>query len=120
MKKLALLLTALTLNFAIPAYAAEEKSNHSAHDAKHSAAQAEVPVSTGDAHVRVNGLFCDFCARALEKVFDKEDTVKAIDVNLNTKILTVNFNEGKTLSDEQITKLVTDAGYNVEDIHRVQ
>lgn len=68
----------------------------------------------------VNGLVCDFCARALEKVFGKEEAVKAIDVNLDTKIITVNFNEGQTLSDEKITALVTDAGYNVEGIHRVE
>ena len=110
MKYSTLLLTALTLSFAVPAYAATDTKP----------AQAEQAVQSGDVHVSVNGLVCDFCARALEKVFGKEEAVKAIDVNLDTKIITVNFNQGQTLSDEKLTQLITDAGYNVEGIHRVE
>ena len=113
MKKLILLLTAITLTFAVPAYAGHGEGDHETH-------AEEIAAQPGDAHVSVNGLVCDFCARALEKVFGKEEAVKAIDVNLDTKIITVNFNEGQTLSDEKITQLITDAGYNVEGIHRVQ
>lgn len=112
MKKLTLLLTAITLTFATPVYAGHGEGGHEAH--------AEQAVQSGDVHVSVNGLVCDFCARALEKVFGKEEAVKAIDVNLDTKIITVNFNKGQTLSDEKITQLITDAGYNVEGIHRVE
>lgn len=120
MKKLTLLLTALTLTFALPAYANHDGNDHAAHAESGETTHAEVPTASGDAHVSVNGLVCDFCARALEKVFGKEEAVKAIDVNLDTKIITVNFNEGQTLSDEKITQLITDAGYNVEGIHRVE
>ena len=110
MKKLTILMTALTLSFAVPAYAAENAKP----------ATIEQAISSGDVHVSVNGLVCDFCARALEKVFGKEEAVKGIDVNLDTKVITINFNEGQSLDDETITKLVTDAGYNVEGIHRVE
>jgi len=110
MKKLTILMTALTLSFAAPTYAAE--------DAK--PAGNEQAISSGDVHVSVNGLVCDFCARALEKVFGKEEAVKGIDVNLDTKMITINFNEGQSLDNETITKLITDAGYNVEGIHRVE
>ena len=110
MKHLTLLLTALTLSFAVPVHAAEDVKP----------VQVEQAVQSGDVHVSVNGLVCDFCARALEKVFGKEETVQGIDVNLDTKIITINFNEGQTLSDEKITQLITDAGYNVEGIHRVE
>jgi copper chaperone CopZ len=110
MKKLTLLLTAITLTFTIPAYAETVEKN----------AKIEQAVQFGDVHVSVNGLVCDFCARALEKVFGKEEAVNAIDVNLDTKMITVNFNEGQTLSDEKLTQLITDAGYNVEGIHRVE
>lgn len=120
MKKLTLLLTALTLAFAMPANASHDGSDHTAHAESGETAHAEVPTVPGDAHVSVNGLVCDFCARALEKVFGKEEAVKAIDVNLDTKIITVNFNEGQMLSDERIKELITDAGYNVEGIHRVE
>ncbi len=120
MKTLTLLLSALTLTCAMPAYANHDGNDHAAHMESGNTTHAEIPLSPGDVHIRVNGLVCDFCARALEKVFGKEETVKAIDVNLDTKIITVNFNEGQTLSDETLTKLITDSGYNVEGIHRVE
>ena len=83
-------------------------------------AAAETPTRTGDALVTVNGLVCDFCARALEKVFSKEAAVKAIDVNLDTKIITINFNDGQSLTDDRVTELVLDSGYNVEGIERAE
>jgi copper chaperone CopZ len=110
MKKLTLLLTALIFTFAVPSYAASDTKP----------TQTEQAIQSGDVHVSVHGLVCDFCARALEKVFGKEDAVKGIDVNLDTKIITVNFKEGQSLDDKTITKLITDAGYNVEGIHRAE
>ena len=83
-------------------------------------AVAETSTRTGDALVTVNGLVCDLCARALEKVFSKEAAAKAIDVNLDTKIITINFNDGQSLSDDRVTELVLDSGYNVEGIERAE
>ncbi len=74
--------------------------------------------SVNTAYVNVNGLVCDFCARALEKIFSKQDAVQDIDVNLDTKIITVNFIDGQNLDNETLTRLITDAGYAVEAINR--
>lgn len=114
MKKLTLLLTAIILTFSIPAHAEQ--------DGEPNTTQATTPAapSTGDVQVHVNGLVCDFCARALEKVFGKEEAVNNIDVNLDTKIITITFNQKQSLSDERITTLITDSGYNVQDIQHVQ
>lgn len=70
----------------------------------------------GTVYADVNGLVCDFCARALEKVFSKQDSVSNIEVNLDTKVITINFKNGQTLDDDAITKLITNAGYNVTAI----
>lgn len=102
------LLTVTILAFTAPAYA-----GHTAD--KHAPALAKV---RNNVHVSVNGLVCDFCARALEKVFGKEEAVNNIDVNLDTKIITITFNDGKNLDDARLTDLITDAGYHVESIHR--
>ena len=67
---------------------------------------------------QINGLVCDFCARALEKVFGKRDEVTGIDVNLDTKLVTIGFKKGADIDDATITKLITDAGYNVVEIRR--
>ena len=116
MKTLTLLSTLAILTFSNPVFA---EMDHSTHDTAQ-AQQVKMTDQKGDAHVSVNGLVCDFCARALEKTFGKKDEVKSIDVNLETKIVTVNFNEGQSLDDETITQIITDSGYNVEGIHRVE
>ena len=105
MKKLILILTLLVFSVSTPVYAASDEA---------------MMLKSGDAKVAVNGLVCDFCARALEKVFGKQEEVNAIDVDLDTKIISVSFNEGQTLDDETITNLITDSGYNVEGISRVE
>lgn len=75
-------------------------------------------MAASSAMINVNGLVCDFCARALEKVFGKQEAVSDIDVNLDTKIITVNFKDGQNLSNDALTALITDSGYNVEGISR--
>ena len=70
--------------------------------------------------ISVNGLVCDFCARAIEKVFSKEDSVASVTVNLTTKIITAILKDQKTLSDERVKTLITDAGYNMVSITRDQ
>ena len=64
----------------------------------------------------VNGLVCDFCARSLEKTFEKEESVKSITIDLQLKVLTIVLKEDKILEDSQIIKLVNDAGYDVKEI----
>jgi hypothetical protein len=68
--------------------------------------------------VEINGLVCDFCARALEKVFGKREEVSGIDVNLDTKLVTIGLKKGTDIDNSTITKLITDAGYNVVKINR--
>lgn len=69
-------------------------------------------------NVKVNGLVCDFCARALEKVFSQHEEVAGINVDLNNGNVTVAFKSGQTLDDETLKSLITDAGYNVVRIDR--
>lgn len=71
------------------------------------------PSQAATTYVDVNGLVCDFCARALEQVFGKEDAVKDVLVDLDTKVITVNFKDGMRLEDQKITQLIEDSGYNV-------
>ena len=66
----------------------------------------------------MGSLVCDFCAVALEKVFNKKPEVSDIDVNLTKKVVKINFKDGQTLTDDKIRKGITDAGYNVVEITR--
>lgn len=68
--------------------------------------------------IKVNGLVCDFCARALEKVFGKRDEVSGIDVDLDNALVKVALELGQTIDDETLTRLINDSGYNVTAIDK--
>ncbi len=69
-------------------------------------------------YIYVNGLVCDFCARSIEKLFSKRDSVESINLNLEKMLITINLREGKNLNNEIIEKLIKDSGYNVIGIQR--
>ena len=68
--------------------------------------------------ISVNGLVCDFCARSIEKLFSKKESVKSIDVNLENMIITINLKKGKNLNNDIIRQLIKDSGYDVTEINR--
>lgn len=68
--------------------------------------------------VTVDGLVCDFCARALEKVFGEKEAVERLTVNLDKGLVQVYLKPGRRLEDETITQLILDSGYNVDTIDK--
>ncbi len=64
--------------------------------------------------VNVKGMVCSMCAQGLEKKFS-EAGVDKIHVDLDKKLVHL---EGKDLSDEEIRKIITWAGYEAGDISR--
>lgn len=78
------------------------------------------PAMAATTIVHVNGLVCDFCARAIEKVFGDKPEVQTVKVDLDAKIITIDFKDKQTMDDATITKLVTDAGYKVVSIDKGQ
>lgn len=76
------------------------------------------PVNASMTYVDVNGLVCDFCARSLEAVFGKEESVNDVNVDLDEKVITLDFKEGQSLDDAKIKQLIEDSGYNVVAIRQ--
>lgn len=68
--------------------------------------------------IKVNGLVCDFCARAVEKVMGGQDGVTKVDVNLDEGMIHLQTTPQTKLDDAELTKLVTDSGYSVVKIER--
>ena len=68
--------------------------------------------------ISVNGLVCDFCARSIEKLFSKKESVKSINVNLENMIITINLKKGKKLNDDIVRQVIKDSGYDVTEINR--
>ena len=67
---------------------------------------------------KVNGMVCDFCARAVTKVFGKEDAVENVHVDLDNGEIHVTLKPGTTLSDERVETLVKKSGYDLVSIKR--
>lgn len=68
--------------------------------------------------VQVSGMVCSLCAQGIEKKFSKEEVVKDLKVNMDDKLVTLQTHEGKSISDDKITQIITEAGYNVGKIER--
>lgn len=67
---------------------------------------------------KVNGMVCDFCARAVTKVFGKEDAVENVHVDLDNGEIHVTLKSGAAISDEQVASLVKKSGYDLVSIAR--
>ena len=70
--------------------------------------------------ISVTGLVCDFCARSIEKMFKKKESVESINLNLEKMLITIKLKDGYNLNNEEITKLIANSGYEVTDINRVK
>jgi copper chaperone CopZ len=66
----------------------------------------------------VNGLVCDFCAQAIQKVFSREAAVASVNVNLGGGIVEIEMKPGQTMDDAAITRLIRNSGYALMKIDR--
>ena len=74
------------------------------------------PVLAEKITVGVNGMVCAFCAQGITKKFKAEKTITSVDVKLEEHRVTLETNA--PMSDEQIKKIIVDAGYEVSKIER--
>ena len=77
-------------------------------------------VSAETIRATVNGMVCGFCATAIEKTFRKQPEVKAVDVDLQNRLVTVTTKGGQALDDAKITQLLKNSGYSVVKIDRAK
>ena len=56
----------------------------------------------------VPGIHCDHCAAAIEKEVSGVEGVRAVEVDLDAKIVTI---RGEALSDEALRDAIQEAGY---------
>ncbi|MFN7056831.1 heavy-metal-associated domain-containing protein [Hyphomonas sp.] len=66
----------------------------------------------------VNGLVCDFCAQAIQKVFGREAAVASVNVNLGGGVVEIAMKPGQTMDDAAITRLIRNSGYALVKIER--
>lgn len=98
-----------------------DKAHSHAHDTETGTTTPAKPLQDagGDTvTVDVNGLVCDFCARAVEKVFSRRDEVAGVAVDLEAKTITLAMKPGGQIDDATLKKLIVDSGYNVLAVRR--
>ena len=70
--------------------------------------------------VHVNGMVCDFCAQAIEKVMAKEPGIENVKIDLEAKTVTFTSEENADVTDAFIEDLMVDSGYDIERIERTE
>ena len=80
-------------------------------------------LASGMAHaatieLTVNGLVCGFCAQGINKTLRKNPATAGVLVSLENRLVAVSTKEGMDISDADLTKALTDAGYEVKGILR--
>jgi len=61
--------------------------------------------------VGVKGMVCAFCAQGIEKKFMAQPEVAKVEVSLANKYMKLGFKDGQRMTNEKITELLKDAGY---------
>lgn len=69
-------------------------------------------------NITVKGMVCSFCSQGITKKFTDQPAVKTVNVNLDNHLVSLELKDDQKITDEVITKTLTDAGYGVEKITR--
>jgi mercuric ion binding protein len=76
--------------------------------------------SAATIEMTVNGLVCAFCAQGIEKKLKKFPATAEVVVNLEHRLVAVALKDGQDISDTDLRKALTDAGYTVKSIERTE
>jgi len=68
--------------------------------------------------LKVYGLVCGFCAQGIDKTLRKNPATADVLVSLEHKLVAVATREGQDITDAELTKALTDSGYDVKGITR--
>ena len=82
------------------------------------AALISVGAAAGTIEMKVYGLVCAFCAQGIEKTLRRNPATGDVLVSLENKLVVIGTRSGQDISDADLTKALTDAGYTVKSIAR--
>lgn len=70
--------------------------------------------------MNVYGLVCGFCAQGIEKILRENPATADVIVSLENKLVAVITKPGADISDVDLKKAITEAGYTLKAITRTQ
>jgi len=76
--------------------------------------------NAGTIEMKVYGLVCGFCAQGIEKTLRKNPATSDVVVSLEHKLVAISTREGQDIPDAELTRALTDSGYDVKGIARTQ
>lgn len=79
-----------------------------------------VAANAATIEMKVYGLVCSFCAQGIEKILRKNPATADVVVSLQNKLVAVSLKDGQDIPDDELTKALTEAGYDVKSIARTQ
>lgn len=79
---------------------------------------ASSSVLAGTIEMQVNGLVCGFCAQGIEKTLRNNPATADVLVSLEDHLVAVATKDKSDISDNDLRKALTDAGYTVKAITR--
>ena len=119
-----ILLSLITISiFSLINYIALSHDNNNEAEMQHEEVVKATELSSGlrsenIIDVATNGMVCDFCAQAIEKVFMNREEVQGINVDLNNQRVVIYLKNDLSIEDTEIINLFEEAGYNVDKIDR--
>jgi periplasmic mercuric ion binding protein len=74
--------------------------------------------SAATIEMKVHGLVCGFCAQGIEKILRENPATDGVMVSLENKLVVVTTRQGTDITDAELTKAITEAGYSLKGITR--
>jgi mercuric ion binding protein len=81
-------------------------------------ALAPIAVRAATIEMHVNGLVCAFCAQGIEKKLRRFPAAADVVVSLEQHLVAVALKDGQDISDSDLRRALTNAGYTVTTIQR--
>lgn len=75
-------------------------------------------VSAGTIKAEVKGMVCSFCAQGITTLFNEHEAIAKVTVSLTDSAVILEEAEGRTISDEEIKRIVRDSGFELVKIER--
>lgn len=80
---------------------------------------ANTAYATTSIHAEVKGMVCAFCAKGINKKLRELEATQDVWLDLKSRMVVVELKEQKTMTLEAFTKLIKEAGYEVDKVEYI-
>jgi copper chaperone CopZ len=77
-------------------------------------------VSSERIDLTINGMVCSFCVEGVERKIRGLPATQNVKIDLSKRIVQVWVRPGETIQDDQLRKLIRDAGFDVREIKHIK